>query len=250
MSSQSEQPDPVLPEALSQALSDLSDGDRAGSEADPPGFEALESALEGSARSGLSERPTGQRVAAVFSAALAVLGAAWGWSVFSALDTNPTPRFWAALLAVTLWITLGLTVSLRPLYKPPLPSTARWAMLALLVLTPLALAVWPPDTAYTLHDPPGGLKMLLGPELACLLSGGLSALPVLAIWALFQRATSPLLWPAILAAGAAGLTGFVSLDFHCAITTRSHLLIGHFGAVMTVLGGSALLMLLLGRRRD
>ncbi len=143
------------------------------------------------------------------------------------LDAYPVTRMLLSigLLAALLLFSLG--TSLRPLHEKALPPWSVAATVVAIVLLSFGLAITPT------HYAPDPAHLPEGPEwvhaVRCLYFGALVGLPVYVVGRLLDRTRDSS--RALLAAGAAGLTGQLVLLLHCPIGEPGHLVSGHASVV-------------------
>ncbi|MEQ8278723.1 MAG: hypothetical protein RMA76_29495 [Deltaproteobacteria bacterium] len=167
-------------------------------------------------------------------AGLTVVGATLFGVVFLRrpdLDAYPVLRMTVSIGAIAAVLFVSLGWSLRPMHKRALPPWAVAAMAVGAVALSFGLAITPthyaPDPAHLPH----GAEWVHA--LRCLYFGALVGLPVYVVGRLLDRTRDPS--RAVLAAGAAGLTGQLVLLLHCPISDPTHLVTGHASVVAVFL---------------
>ncbi len=212
---------------------------------DPAAFEALEAALAGEGGLGrLRALPGRWRAAIALGVAAALVGGVCAATILGGSPHAWTPRLWVSSAALGVLVVATVGLSLWPLHRPEPPRWMRRGVWAAAMALPLGMALAPPERCFVLEDSTSMVEGLLGAEAACFLMGIFVALPVLAVWALVQRAARWQVSDGLMIASAAALTGFLSLELHCGISERGHLMLGHFGAVVAfvaAIGGVVLL---------
>jgi hypothetical protein len=167
--------------------------------------------------------------------ALAALGVPLAFALAAPrtdLSVYPLPRLVTIAACLILFSAGALSVKLRPLHRPALPSGLAAALLvaAIVVIgTDIAL---PPA-----HAVPAASLAETGADFArraagCLSVGFLIGLPALLAAGWLDRTRhargatgwlSPLL---------AAVAGYLALDLHCPLVARAHLLVGHAGLLL------------------
>jgi hypothetical protein len=99
-------------------------------------------------------------------------------------------------------------------------------------LFPFSHPELPAQTAATLQG-------LLSAESRCLLSSLSACAPIVAFWIVTQRSRRWMFVSTVQVAVAAALVGFLSLELHCPAKDPAHLLAGHFGTFVLVVGSLA-----------
>ena len=165
------------------------------------------------------------------------------------LGVYPPWRLAMELVALGLPALAGLWVWLRPLHRPALPRWLPAGLLALAVLVPWGLALLP--AAHGAHPASvGGTGGdFVARALACFVHGGFLGALLAVLIALVGRGGRRLVRWALLPAAAAACTGLVSLQLHCPLTARAHLLVGHAPVVVALVAlGLGAVLLLRGKR--
>jgi hypothetical protein len=131
-------------------------------------------------------------------------------------------------------LAASLQLALRPAYRPSAPSWAAPGVAALGLLGLLVVYLQPALPALDpAHVAEPGLDAALHLAAPCLGIGLLIALALYALWSLLDRGGAR---RGLAAAAAAGLTANLALQLHCPITAPTHLLIGHLGVALVILG--------------
>ncbi len=141
-------------------------------------------------------------------------------------------------MVVTLGLLGALTAAaagrlLRPLYRPRPGVWSGRLLLFMGMVMPCLISLWP------LHGhigAPAGEGVAFAMRCGkCLGFGGALGIPVLLVAFAVRRANIDGAAVAALAGVAAGLTGNLTLQVHCAITNTEHLLLGH-AALLAIFG--------------
>jgi len=146
-------------------------------------------------------------------------------------------------LGVLLWPTLR--AALRPLHLPALGGGRAWLLWLVAAAATFGLALLPAPEALLTDAAAAAGHDSLRHALPCLLFGLVTGAPVFAAIAVLDRGNR---FAPLLAAAAVGLVGNLSLQIHCALINRAHLLWGHAGVSVVALLGGLLLWLALRRR--
>ena len=206
----------------------------------PPELEALFASLEQEVQrerglpAFLRSRSTVVRNALLASVAGAVVLLAYLAFARPDLSAYPLGRMATVLAIAGLGAFASLRLALRPVYQAPAPS---WLLplIASLSLCGLAAVYMMPalpalDAA---HVPEPGLDAALHLAAPCLGIGLLITLGLVGLWWLLDRGGAR---RGLAAAAAAGLTANLALQLHCPITAPGHLLLGHLGVALVILG--------------
>lgn len=209
-----------------------------------PDFEQLRAALEQDIaaergpRAWLRSRSTPQRLAIV-AATVALL--AVGTLLASArpdLAVYPLGRMLLLLLALAALIALEAALSLWPLHWPAPP---RWLARGAILAAPLGLlALYLLPAAHVDHPASlqaPGMRGLLARALPCLAVGSVVAL---AGYLLLRALDRGGVRRALLMAASGGLAANLLLQLHCPVTAPEHMLVGHLGVSLLLLGVVAL----------
>lgn len=182
----------------------------------------------------LRSRSTTARLALAFGVSAVIVLAAYAWFARPDLAVYPLGRMLAVLLIGGGALAASLGLALWPTHRPSTPS---WAapVIAGVGLLGLGLVYLQPalpglDATHA-HAPGLGAALYLAAP--CLGIGLVIALALYALWSLLDRGGARRGLPA---AAAAALTANLALQLHCPITDPSHLLIGHLGVALVILG--------------
>ena len=229
--------EPTLDAELARALRGPTPG-----AAPAPELEGLFAALDTDLRrerglaAFLRARSTGQRVMLAAGASAAVVLAAGAWFVRPDVVVYPAGRMAAVVLIAVSAFAASLALALRPTQRPAAPSWAAPAGAGAAVLGLMAVYLMP---ALPVLDPAHlqapGLDAALHRALPCLGIGLVVAGALFAVWTLLDRGGAR---RGLAAAAAAGLTANLVLQLHCPITAPAHLLLGHLGVALVMLGAA------------
>lgn len=234
------QPDaePRLDAELSRALR----GPRSGAPAAPPDLDGLFAAVgrdlqrERGVVAWLRARSTSLRLVLAGSASGAVVLAAYAWFARPDLGAYPVARMVAVVLIAVSVLAASLALALRPTQRPAAPSWAAAAVAGLGLLGLLAVYLLPALPALDpSHAQAPGLEAALHRAWPCLGIGLVVAAALYALWSLLDRGGAR---RGLAAAAAAGLTANLALQLHCPITAPAHLILGHLGVALVMLGSA------------
>ena len=191
-------------------------------------------AAERGAGAWLRSRSTTVRTALALATLLAVvLATVVGW-LRPDLSVYPAGRMAAIALFIAAGAALELLLALRPLSRPalrdwvaPLATLGALIGLAALYALPAAHLAHPAS----LHAP--GLAELASRAVRCLAIGVPLALSFYALLRVLDRGGAE---RALSAAAYSGLCANLALQLHCPITAPAHMLFGHFGVALVVIG--------------
>jgi hypothetical protein len=184
----------------------------------------------------LASRPTLQRWLFALAGVVVALGV--GLAARRAdLGVYPQLRLALELGLPLALILLTLAAWLRPLYRPPPRVDLRPLWLLLILATPLAQALLPQAHAAHAASLAGAGTDLVARAVGCLLWGVIVGLPagLLALGLgrdgraarFFGRSACFFGRYSLLAAALGGAAGVLSLQLHCPLTARMHLVVGH-----------------------
>jgi hypothetical protein len=182
----------------------------------------------------MRSRSTGARVAVLAGAASAIVLVAFAAFTRPDLAVYPVGRMAGVAAVAGLGLVASLLFSLRPTHEPAPPSWAvPWVAalglggLAAVYVLPALPAIDPA------HVQAPGFAAVLQRAAPCLGIGLVITLSLVALWALLDRGGAR---RGLAAAAAAGLTANLALQLHCPVTAPGHLLVGHLGAALVILG--------------
>lgn len=164
------------------------------------------------------------------------------------LAVYPISRMALVVVGLTALATWTITHGLRPLHRPP--RTTGWAILALALMVPMALALLPVAHAAHPASLEGAGDDFLRRAMACFLFGAITGLPVLVLARFVDRRAHTNRVSGLLAAALAGLVGNLALQFHCPITHLPHLLVGHAAVGLGLVPVYGLLLLVRTRLKQ
>ena len=195
----------------------------------------------------LAEMSTGARSGAAL--AVAALPVLLGLLRHRAnLTDYPPGRLAFEMVAMAGLVLTSLWLWLRPLYRPQPSHRMLWTVLALALVLPWAMALYPAALAAPAEHlgSPGELRKAAN----CFLYGTLTAAPALVLVAGLGRRGEGFPGFALLPAIAAALAGLLGLHLHCPEVSPVHLLLGH-APIALVLPSLLVIVGLLrrGRRR-
>ena len=230
--------EPTLDDELARALR----GPLPGQPVAPPDLDGLFAAIdtdlqrEHGLSAWLRARSTSERLLLAGSASAAVLLAVYAWFVRPDLAVYPTGRMTAVVLIAVSALATSLALALRPTQRPAAPSWAAPSVAGLGLLGLLAVYLMP---ALPVLDPSHlqapGVEAALHRALPCFGIGLVVAGALYALWTLLDRGGAR---RGLAAAAAAGLTANLALQLHCPITAPAHLLLGHLGVALVILGAA------------
>ena len=142
------------------------------------------------------------------------------------LGVYPLARLALTVCAYALISGIGLSLSMRPLWKRPVGKIGL-VLAWLLVIIPFVIAALP--VAHVAHPASlaGAGTDFVPRALGCFAFGSIIAAPVLLLLGLSDRTGLSRTNLALLLGTGAGFVGAISLEFHCPITHPIHLLAGH-----------------------
>jgi hypothetical protein len=154
------------------------------------------------------------------------------------LAVYPLPRMLLLLSVMALWFLGSAWLALWPLAWPEPPAALRKTLIAFGPVVLLALYSLP--VAHTDHpaslQAEGGTALLLR-ALPCLGIGLVLAAGVYFLLRAFDRGGNR---ANLLMASAGGISANLLLQLHCSVTAPAHMLLGHLGVALIVLGAVAL----------
>jgi len=226
--------EPTLDPELERALR--------GGEGAPPDLDGLFAALDADLRHerGLSawlrSRSTPQRLLLSGSALGAVVLADYAFFARPDLGVYPFGRMAAVVLVAVGAVAAGLALALRPTQRPSAPSWAAPSVAGLGLLGLLAVYLMPALPALDpAHLQAPGLEAVLERALPCFGIGLAVAGALYVLWGLLDRGGAR---RGLGAAAAAGLAANLALQLHCPVTAPAHLLVGHLGVALVILGAA------------
>lgn len=169
--------------------------------------------------------PTWQRLgmvillSAVTTVATAVTMPRWD------LGAYPSLRMVFTLGVLALLTGAASGRLLRPLHRPRPSIWSGRVLLLMGMAMPCVMSLWPLD-GHVGTLPGEGVAFAIGCG-RCFVFGGALGIPVLLVAIAVRRANIDGAAVAALAGVAAGLTGNLTLQVHCAVTDPHHLLVGH-----------------------
>lgn len=150
------------------------------------------------------------------------------------LAVYPLPRMLLLVALMALWFLASAWLALWPLSRPALPSGLLKGFIAFGPV--LLLMLYSLPAAHTDHvaslQPPGTVALLLR-ALPCLAFGAVIAAGTYSLLRAFDRGGQR---ANLLMASAGGLAANLLLQLHCPVTAPEHMLVGHLGAALAVLG--------------
>lgn len=150
------------------------------------------------------------------------------------LAVYPLPRMLLLLTAMAVWFFGSTWLALWPLSRPALPAAVLKAFIAfgpLLLLGLYSLPAAHTDHPASLQAP--GVAALLLRAVPCLVFGAAIAAGTYSLLRAFDRGGSR---ASLLMASAGGLAANLLLQLHCPVTAPEHMLVGHLGSALSVLG--------------
>jgi len=143
------------------------------------------------------------------------------------LSVYPIVRLITIATLLVLLSVVALSVKLRPLHRPPLPTGVATALLIGAVIVVAVDVALPPAHALQPASLEGTGIDFLRRAAGCLCAGLLIGLPVLIGVGFLDRGARGSTANDLLAPLLAAVAGYLALDLHCPLVSRAHLLVGH-----------------------
>jgi hypothetical protein len=165
------------------------------------------------------------------------------------LKTYPMYRMLGTLASFGTLFGIGVWLSLRPTYRPPLPSWLQYSWLALFALLPIGMSLLPAATAHHPHPTMGTGAMFWPAVFGCNIKGLILSSPFFwLLGRLLLDEQAPIMTKATIAL-AMGLLGNLILQIICPAVDPLHLLLSHATVGLLFFFGSVS-MLIVKRARS
>lgn len=176
--------------------------------------------------------PSGARWASALAFALVVPGYALFFAPRPDLATHPALPFLGLtlLFGMALWVALWL--ALRSPERPAISGARLGSWLAPSALLALLVAALPEASATHAAAAGGGALGFWSSALSCFTSGLAWGLPIAALLAVLDRASTAPFELSLPSASAGLLVGALGLHLHCPIVDPAHLFAGHTGLLL------------------
>ncbi len=171
--------------------------------------------------------PTRRRVWVPFAVLGVVVAFVFWGSRRSDWPVYPRFRLVLELVALTAIFVLSVPLALRPLHRPPLRPWVGVGVALLALGVPLMLAFVGPAHLDHPASIQGGGADLWSRALACFKMGGILGAVLLGVTLAMARHRVHLGVGVASFAALGAVAGVLALQFHCPITLKSHLLLGH-----------------------